>query len=57
MDTRRFGPGERIVFEPYTQDMYEKTQSWVRKWEIFPADHATETGYAEAVAHGAEVKI
>jgi len=57
MDTRRFGPGERIVFETYTQDMYEKTQAWVRQWEIFPADHATGTGYTEAVAHGAEVEI
>ena len=23
MDPRRFGPGERIVFEPYTREMYE----------------------------------
>ncbi len=52
MDTRMFGPGERIVFEPYTQEMYEKTQEWIRLWEIFPEDHATVSGFAEAVATG-----
>ena len=26
MDTRRWGPGERIVFEPYSQDIFEKSR-------------------------------
>jgi len=54
MDTRRFGPGERIVFEPYTQDMYEKTQEWVRLWEIFTEEHAIGAGYTEAVVQSYE---
>ncbi|HEU4619181.1 MAG TPA: hypothetical protein VFV10_14170, partial [Gammaproteobacteria bacterium] len=36
MDTRLFGPGERIVFEPYTREMYEETQRWVIERGIFP---------------------
>jgi len=36
VDTRRFGPGERIVFEPYTREMYEETQRWVIERGIFP---------------------
>ena len=35
MDTRRFGPGERIVFEPYTREMYEGAQRWVMARGIF----------------------
>jgi NitT/TauT family transport system substrate-binding protein len=29
VDVKRFGPGERIVFEPYTKDMYDRTQQWM----------------------------
>jgi hypothetical protein len=35
VDVRRFGPGERIVFEPYTRDMYERTQRWMHTWDLF----------------------
>jgi hypothetical protein len=35
MDTRVFGPGERIVFEPYTKEMYDETQKWIESWNIF----------------------
>jgi hypothetical protein len=35
MDTRLFGPGERIVFEPYTKEMYEGAQQWVVERGIF----------------------
>jgi NitT/TauT family transport system substrate-binding protein len=34
VDVRRFGPGERIVFEPYTREMYEATQAWMRSWDL-----------------------
>ena len=30
VDVRRFGPGERIVFEPYTREMFERTHRWMR---------------------------
>ena len=29
MDTRRWGPGERIVFEPYTKELYDRTFEWI----------------------------
>jgi NitT/TauT family transport system substrate-binding protein len=29
VDVRRFGPGERMVFEPYTREMYDTTQQWM----------------------------
>jgi len=35
MDTRRWGPGERIVFEPYTQESYEESFRWIAEHEIF----------------------
>ncbi len=36
MDTRRWGPGERIVFEPYTKDMFEDSFRWIEERGIFP---------------------
>lgn len=35
IDVRRFGPGERIVFLPYTEQAYAGTQSWMRERGIF----------------------
>ena len=35
MDTGRWGPGERIVFEPYTREVYEESFQWIREHEIF----------------------
>ena len=36
MDTRRWGPGERIVFEPYTREAFEESFKWIAEREIFP---------------------
>jgi hypothetical protein len=36
MDTRRWGPGERIVFEPYSREVYEQSFEWIARHEIFP---------------------
>jgi hypothetical protein len=36
MDTRRWGPGERIVFEPYTKEVFEESFDWIARHEIFP---------------------
>ena len=36
MDTRRWGPGERLVFEPYTQEAFEASREWIAAHEIFP---------------------
>ncbi len=35
MDTRRWGPGERIVFEPYSKEIYEETFKWIDERGIF----------------------
>jgi len=35
MDTRRWGPGERIVFEPYSREIYEQSFEWIEKHGIF----------------------
>ncbi len=38
MDTRRWGPGERIVFEPYTRETFEESQKWIGERDIFDGD-------------------
>jgi ABC-type nitrate/sulfonate/bicarbonate transport system substrate-binding protein len=35
MDTRRWGPGERIVFEPYTKELFNETFQWIADRGIF----------------------
>jgi hypothetical protein len=35
MDTRRWGPGERLVFEPYTKEVFEETIRWIGERGIF----------------------
>ena len=49
VDVRRFGPGERFVFEPYTQDMYERTQAWIDERGIFESGRTKSNSYADAV--------
>ena len=36
MDTRRWGPGERLVFEPYTKEVYDESREWIAAHSIFP---------------------
>ena len=54
MDTRRWGPGERLVFEPYTKDVFEQAFNWIAEREIFPpgADGRGELRERGAVARG-----
>jgi len=35
IDTRRWGPGERIVFEPYTKEVFEESFRWIAERGIF----------------------
>jgi NitT/TauT family transport system substrate-binding protein len=49
IDVRRFGPGERIVFEPYTRDMFERTHRWLERWELFDPSGAGRPDYEDAV--------
>jgi NitT/TauT family transport system substrate-binding protein len=48
-DVRRYGPGERIVFEPYTRETYERTQHWMQSWDLFTAEQMAASRYEEAV--------
>lgn len=36
MDTRRWGPGERIVFEPYSKQIFDDSFEWIQNHGIFP---------------------
>jgi len=38
MDTRRWGPGERLVFETYTREAFEASREWIAAHEIFPRE-------------------
>ena len=37
VDVRRFGVGERVVPQPYTQAMFERTQAWMHARNLFDA--------------------
>ena len=49
VDVRRFGPGERLVFEPYSKAMYEDTHRWVEERGIFDADAVGAGAFEDAV--------
>jgi NitT/TauT family transport system substrate-binding protein len=48
-DVRRFGPGERIVPQPYTREMFERTQSWMRDRELIDVAGPAGRRYEDAV--------
>jgi NitT/TauT family transport system substrate-binding protein len=49
IDVRRFGPGERMVFEPYTREMFERTHRWMHSWQLFDSSIAARPRYEDAV--------
>jgi hypothetical protein len=49
VDVQRFSPGERIVFLPYTEAMYAKTQAWIHERGLFEGP-APAVDYAACVA-------
>jgi len=49
MDTRRWGPGERIVFETYSRESYEKSFDWIARHEIFADGRMGSGDYDKAV--------
>ena len=49
MDTRRWGPGERLVFEPYTRQVFEESFEWISQHAIFPEGQMGEGNYQDAV--------
>jgi ABC-type nitrate/sulfonate/bicarbonate transport system substrate-binding protein len=49
IDVRQFGPGERLVFEPYPREVFERTRRWIDSWNLFPAEQAGAREYDGAV--------
>jgi hypothetical protein len=49
MDTRRWGPGERLVFEPYTREAYEQSLDWIVRHGIFPAADLAGKRYEDTI--------
>ncbi len=48
MDTRRWGPGERIVFEPYSKEVFEESFQWIAQHAIFPEGEMGSGCYEES---------
>ncbi|HEY1514787.1 MAG TPA: hypothetical protein VGF91_00110 [Solirubrobacteraceae bacterium] len=48
-DVRRFGPGERIVFEAYTREMFDRTHRWMERWQLFDGTAGGRSTYEQAV--------
>jgi hypothetical protein len=49
MDTRRWGPGERIVFEPYSREIFEDSRQWIAERGIFEGNDLGAGAYDKAV--------
>jgi hypothetical protein len=49
MDTGRWGPGERIVFEPYSREMFEESQDWIAERDIFEGGDLGHRDYADSI--------
>jgi NitT/TauT family transport system substrate-binding protein len=45
-----FGPGERLVFEPYTRDIFERTHRWMEQEKLFPESEVGTRDYDSSVA-------
>ncbi len=48
MDTRRWGPGERLVFEPYTPEVFKESREWIAERGIFPDGNLGAGQYEQA---------
>jgi NitT/TauT family transport system substrate-binding protein len=49
VEVQGFGTGERIVFEPYTREVYESTRQWMESNDLFETTGAVDRSYEEAV--------
>ena len=49
VDMRMFGPGERLVFEPYPREIFERTRKWIESWNLFPPEQTGSSGYETSV--------
>ena len=48
IDSGRMGPGERIVFEPYTREVFDESREWVAAHDIFPDGNLGSGDYDQA---------
>ena len=48
-DYRKSGIGERLVFEPYTKDTFDRTHRWMLEWGIFGEDQVGTSSFEEVV--------
>ena len=51
MDTRRWGPGERLVFEPYSKQTFEESFEWIEQHGIFPRSEMGSGNYEASIFH------
>jgi hypothetical protein len=49
MDTRRWGPGERLVFEPYSKETFEESFEWIERHGVFPRGEMGSGRYESAI--------
>jgi NitT/TauT family transport system substrate-binding protein len=49
VDVRRFGPGERIVPQPYTQEMFERSHQWMQAWGLLDPTVAASARYEDVM--------
>ena len=50
MDTQRWGPGERIVFEPYTEEAFNRSREWIAQHQIFGSAGLGTGTYRQVIA-------
>jgi ABC-type nitrate/sulfonate/bicarbonate transport system substrate-binding protein len=48
MDPKRWGPGERIVFEPYSREVYQQSFDWIEQHGIFAEGRMGTGNYDQA---------
>jgi hypothetical protein len=49
MDTRRWGPGERLVFEPYSKETFDESFEWIEQHGIFPRSEMGSGKYESSI--------
>jgi hypothetical protein len=49
MDARRRGPGERLVFEPYSKQTFEQSFEWIEQHGIFPLNEMGSGNYEASI--------
>jgi NitT/TauT family transport system substrate-binding protein len=50
IDVGGFGPGERLIFEPYTREMFEQTHHWMEQAKLFPEGQRGTRDYEVSVS-------